>query len=50
MQDGFSAEGADSGTKFEDIDLSEGDWTEYDEKANASVEIMEVSSQIKKMK
>ncbi|KAJ3056868.1 hypothetical protein HK097_003404 [Rhizophlyctis rosea] len=48
--EGFSAEGAESGTKFEDIDLSEGDWTEYDEKQNASVEIMELASQIKKLK
>ncbi|KAJ3041813.1 hypothetical protein HDV00_008703 [Rhizophlyctis rosea] len=48
--DGFTAEGAESGTKFEDIDLSEGDWTEYDEKAGASVEIMELASQIKKLK
>jgi hypothetical protein len=28
------AEGAETGTKFEDIDLTEGDWAEYDEKVH----------------
>ena len=38
-QDGFEVE-TSSGQKFEDVDLSEGDWTEYDEKLGDSVEIM----------
>jgi hypothetical protein len=29
-----------TGTKFVDIDLSEGEWSEYDEKASASVGIL----------
>jgi hypothetical protein len=32
MQDGWVAKGAESGTPFEDIDLTEGEWVEYDEK------------------
>ena len=31
-QSGWTAQGAESGTKFEDIDLTEGDWADYDEK------------------
>ena len=38
-QDGFIVE-TSSGQKFEDVDLSEGEWTEYDEKLDESVEIM----------
>ena len=29
-----------AGTKFEDVDLSEGEWTEWDEKTQSSVEIL----------
>ena len=29
-----------TGTKFVDIDLSDGEWSEYDEKAAASVGIL----------
>jgi hypothetical protein len=32
MQDGWVAKGTESGTPFEDIDLTEGEWVEYDEK------------------
>jgi len=36
--------GAESGTKFTEVDLSEGEWTDYDEKAKQSVGIMEIES------
>ncbi|KAK4210015.1 hypothetical protein QBC37DRAFT_429435 [Rhypophila decipiens] len=36
------AEGVDSNTKFTAIDLSEGEWFEYDEKANDEVSIKEL--------
>ncbi|KAL3688371.1 hypothetical protein R1sor_014680 [Riccia sorocarpa] len=39
FRDGWSAEGL-SGTKFENIDLSDGEWSEYDEKASESVGIL----------
>lgn len=39
FRDGWAAEGL-SGTKFVDIDLSDGEWSEYDEKAAASVGIL----------
>ncbi|KAG2175228.1 hypothetical protein INT44_007716 [Umbelopsis vinacea] len=32
FQAGWTALGAESGTKFDDIDLTEGDWADYDEK------------------
>jgi hypothetical protein len=35
-QDGFVAEGEESGTKFKNIDLSD-DWCEFDERQNESV-------------
>lgn len=41
LQDGFLVQ-TSSGQKFEDVDLSEGEWTEYDEKLGDSVEIMEL--------
>ncbi|CAM6090691.1 unnamed protein product [Calypogeia fissa] len=41
-RDGWSADGL-KGTKFEDIDLSDGEWSEYDEKASASVGILNVA-------
>lgn len=45
-KDGWSAEGAESGTPFTDIDLSDGDYSEYDEKATASVGIFNFESEI----
>ncbi|XP_009872666.1 PREDICTED: UPF0587 protein C1orf123 homolog, partial [Apaloderma vittatum] len=42
-QAGFAAEGAESGTPFHDINLSEKDWNDYDEKAKESVGIYEVT-------
>jgi len=39
---GWEAEGLESGTKFTDVDLSEEDWSDYDEKASESVGIYEL--------
>lgn len=39
VQDGFLVE-TTSGQIFEDVDLSDGEWTEYDEKLEESVEVM----------
>lgn len=41
LREGWTAE-ATSGAKFVDIDLSEGEWSEYDEKASVSVGILNV--------
>lgn len=38
----WKARGLDSGTVFKDIDLTEGDWFDYDEKAGAEVSIKEL--------
>ncbi|EGO56280.1 hypothetical protein NEUTE1DRAFT_146991 [Neurospora tetrasperma FGSC 2508] len=40
------AEGVDSNTKFADIDLTEGEWFDYDEKANDEVSIKELKWEI----
>ncbi|OAJ37705.1 hypothetical protein BDEG_21701 [Batrachochytrium dendrobatidis JEL423] len=48
--DGFKAEGAETGTKFEDIDLADREWSEYDEKAGEAVEILEIESNVIKAK
>ncbi|KAM5322865.1 CXXC motif containing zinc binding protein isoform 1-T1 [Glossophaga mutica] len=45
---GFAAEGVESGTVFSDINLQEKDWTDYDEKAQESVGIYEVTHQFVK--
>ncbi|XP_014794847.1 PREDICTED: UPF0587 protein C1orf123 homolog isoform X1 [Calidris pugnax] len=42
-QAGFVAEGAESGTPFNDINLLEKDWNDYDEKTKESVGIYEVT-------
>ncbi|MED6285418.1 hypothetical protein ILYODFUR_022249 [Ilyodon furcidens] len=42
-QAGFAAEGAETGTPFPEVNLLEKDWTDYDEKANESVGIYEVT-------
>ena len=41
LQDGYTVE-SESGTKFNDVDLSEGEWVEYDEKLGDSVGIYEL--------
>lgn len=38
----------ESGTKFDGIDLAEGEWYEYDEKASAEVSIKELVWQIRR--
>ncbi|KAK0410065.1 hypothetical protein QR680_004924 [Steinernema hermaphroditum] len=40
---GWRAEGIESSTVFEDIDLNEKEWADYDEKAGESTEINELS-------
>jgi len=42
------ATGAESGTKFTAIDLSEGEWFDYDEKAGEEVSIREVKWEIRR--
>ncbi|KAJ2957504.1 hypothetical protein NQZ79_g6799 [Umbelopsis isabellina] len=49
-RDGWLAEGAESGTKFEDIDLTEDDWAEYDEKAGEPVGISGIEVDFRKEK
>lgn len=46
---GFTAEGAETGTKFSDINLTEKEWVEYDEKAQEAVGIYEVSHKFIKL-
>jgi hypothetical protein len=42
------ATGLDSGTKFTAIDLSEGEWFDYDEKAAAEVSIKDLIWEIRR--
>jgi len=42
------AEGAESGTKFTAIDLSEGEWFDYDEKAGEEVSIKDLTWEIRR--
>ncbi|KAH7320983.1 hypothetical protein B0I35DRAFT_428287 [Stachybotrys elegans] len=42
------AEGLDSSTKFDSIDLQEGEWYDYDEKAGEEVSIKEMSWEIRR--
>jgi hypothetical protein len=42
----WEAKGIDSNTVFKDIDLSEGDWFDYDEKAGAEVSIKDLKWEI----
>eukprot|EP00475_Leptophrys_vorax_P009002 TRINITY_DN15905_c0_g2_i1.p2 TRINITY_DN15905_c0_g2~~TRINITY_DN15905_c0_g2_i1.p2 ORF type:complete len:163 (+),score=12.31 TRINITY_DN15905_c0_g2_i1:203-691(+) len=46
-KDGWRAEGAESGTVFGEIDLSEGEYSDYDERAGESVSILNIESEIK---
>ncbi|KXN72720.1 DUF866-domain-containing protein [Conidiobolus coronatus NRRL 28638] len=41
-REGFFAKGAESNTRFEDIDLTDGEWADYDDKANVEVSIMDI--------
>ncbi|KAI8907806.1 UPF0587 protein C1orf123, partial [Gorgonomyces haynaldii] len=47
---GFEARGPESGTVFSEVDLTEKEWTDYDEKQGESVEIMEFDAKITKGK
>ncbi|CAH1756038.1 12450_t:CDS:10 [Entrophospora sp. SA101] len=46
---GFKATGVDSKTLFEDIDLTEGIWADYDEKAGVPVGISEIETEFKRV-
>lgn len=46
---GFCAVGDGSGTVFSDINLSERDWTEYDENTQQPVSILEVEHRFIKL-
>jgi len=43
----FSCSGVESGQKFNEVDLSEGDWSDYDEKAGDTVGVYEFQSQFR---
>lgn len=45
LQDGFMVE-SESGTKFGDVDLSESEWVEYDEKLGDSIGIYELEHKL----
>ncbi|RHZ56357.1 hypothetical protein Glove_402g30 [Diversispora epigaea] len=45
---GFSAKGVDSETIFENIDLTEGYWADYDEKAEVPVGISDLKSEFRR--
>ena len=47
-QGDWKAVGAESGTKFEGIDLTEGEWFDYDEKAGEEVSITGVKWEIRR--
>jgi hypothetical protein len=42
------ATGTESGTKFEEISLADGEWFDYDEKAGQEVSIREIKWEIKR--
>lgn len=42
IQGEWSATGLESGSKFDQIDLTEGDWFDYDEKAGEEVSIKDL--------
>lgn len=44
----FEATGLESGTKFTAIDLSEGEWFDYDEKAGEEVSIKDVKWEMRR--
>lgn len=48
QQGDWLADGIDSGTKFTGIDLAEGEWFDYDEKAGEEVSIKELVWEIKR--
>ena len=48
QQGEFEATGSESGTKFTAIDLNEGEWFDYDEKAGEEVSIKDVKWEIRR--
>lgn len=42
FRNGYTAKGAESGTPFNDINLEEKEWVDYDEKSSESVGIYEL--------
>ena len=44
----WEATGAESGTKFNGIDLSDGEWFDYDEKVGEEVSIKDIKWQIRR--
>lgn len=44
----WKAVGIESGTKFAEIDLTEGDWYEYDEKTSEEVSIKDLKWEIRR--
>lgn len=42
------ADGVDSGTKFTGIELTDGEWFDYDEKAGEEVSIKEIKWEIRR--
>ncbi|CAG2103943.1 unnamed protein product [Medioppia subpectinata] len=47
---GFVCEGTDSGTAFDDVNLEDNDWVDYDEKSNASVRVYDLQFKFITMK
>lgn len=47
---GWLVQSAENGQKFDDVDLFEGDWVEYDQKNSISIGIYEFESNFIKMK
>lgn len=47
-QGDWKAAGLESGTKFTSIDLTEGEWFEYDEKSSEEVSIKDIKFDIKR--
>ncbi|CAG8451321.1 6704_t:CDS:2 [Ambispora leptoticha] len=45
----FEPRGAESGTIFDDIDLTDGDWADYDEKAGLPVGISEIKAEFRRV-
>ncbi|KAG9295862.1 hypothetical protein G9A89_006601 [Geosiphon pyriformis] len=45
----FKAKGIDSGTLFNDVDLTDGYWADYDEKAGLPVGISQIKSEFRKV-
>lgn len=47
---GYLVKCSENGQKFEDVEIEDGDWTEYDDKNKNSVSISEFKSQFVKLK